>query len=62
MKKMKKYVFFKYFIKYRVFAGGGWGRGRDTSLHWGRGWVFNFYLQYGLGAGADALKKRGWGQ
>ena len=51
MKKMIKYVFFKYFIKIRVFAGGGGGgaerlvsiRGRvgcsifTPNMVWGRG-------------------------
>jgi len=30
MKKMKKYVFFKYFIKNRFFAGGG-GAGGEVG-------------------------------
>jgi len=28
------------------------GVGRETRLHWGRGWVFNFYLRYSLRTGA----------
>jgi len=36
MKKMKKYAFFKYFIKKRVFAGGS-GPGDPSPLGAGLG-------------------------
>ena len=29
----------------------GWGRGRETRPHWGRGWVFNFYPDMVWGRG-----------
>jgi len=41
MKKMKKYAFFKYFIKNRVFAGGvGAGPGDPSPLGVGLGVQF----------------------
>ena len=51
---MKKYAFFKYFIKNSVFAGGGGGGARRLVPIWGRGWVFIFYPWYDFGTGAGA--------
>jgi len=50
---MKKYAFFRYFIKNKVFAGGVAGRvGSPSPLGAGLGVQFLPHIWFGDGAGA----------
>jgi len=54
---MKKYAFFKYFIKNRVYAGGGGAGARRPIPSEGGVGCSTFTPQYSLGTRAGAWKR-----
>jgi len=52
---MKKYAFFKYFIKNRVFVGGG-GAGRPVPIGEGFDVQFSLPIWFGHGGGGGCME------